>query len=59
MKEQKKMGRPSLSDKPSKNIIFRLSEDEAKKFDEYAAEKGKTKSKILREFVLSLISDKK
>lgn len=36
MIKTRKMGRPNLANKPSRNVTFRLSEDEIKKVDAYA-----------------------
>ena len=46
-----KMGRPSLSEKPSRLVTFRLAEEEADAFELKLNRLSLTKSQVLRELV--------
>lgn len=55
--ENKKVGRPRLSKGSSKNVTFRLSEEEFKLFETYTQKIGIRKSTLLREYVLRLLKE--
>lgn len=46
-----KMGRPGLSDRPSRSVTFRLTQEEAEAFESKLNRLSLTKSQVLRELV--------
>lgn len=53
----KRVGRPSLSDTPSKRMTFRVSDEELELFENKVKRVGSSKSKILRELVKQWIEE--